>query len=101
MRLALAFVVLISALGTSIDDLRQAVRAGDVDRVRALIEQRVPLNAADSLGGTALHDAVWAGEKAIVAVLLDAGADVNAHHREGGSTPLHYAVVTNHADIAA
>ena len=28
------------------------------------------------------------------------GADVNARHNEGGSTPLHYAVLTNHPEVA-
>src|SRR5260370_2800152 len=101
MRLALALVALISAFGANPDDLRQAVRAGDADRVRTLLQQGVPLNGIDSLGGTALHDAVWAGEGPIVAMLLDAGADVNARHMDAGSTPLHYAIITNRADIAA
>ena len=35
------------------------------------------------------------------AVLIEAGADVNARHVEGGSTPLHYAVITNRGDVAA
>jgi hypothetical protein len=100
-RLALLLVMVVQAFGADPDDLRQAVRAGDAGRVHTLLKQGVPLNGADSLGGTALHDAVWAGEKEIVALLLDAGADVNARHVDAGSTPLHYAVITNHADIAA
>src|SRR5580704_15127002 len=101
MRLALALVALVSAFAASTDDLREAVRAGDTDRVRALLKQDVPLNVVDSLGGTALHDAVWEGEKSIVALLLQAGADVNACHAEAGSTPLHYAIITGHTEIAA
>ena len=73
--------------------VRQAIRAGDTDRVRALLKQGVPVNAVDSLGGTALHDAAWAGEKAIAATLLDAGADVHGAgdlHERGD--PVHVVV---------
>ena len=100
MRVALILFAALSALGANNDDLHNAVHAGDLERVRALLKQGVPVNAVDSRGGTALHDAVWAGDKNIVALLVEAGADVNARHAEAGSTPLHYAIITNRVDAS-
>jgi cytohesin len=80
-------------------ELHTAARAGDVERVRALLAAGVPVSAPDTLGGTALHDAAWSGHKEVVTVLIAAGADVNARHVEGGSTPLHYGVITNRRDV--
>src|ERR1700736_4466342 len=77
-------------------DMHNAARAGDVERVKALLAAGADVNLRDSLGGTALHDAAWAGDKTIVTLLLDHGADVNARHMESSSTPLQYAVITNH-----
>ena len=38
-------------------DLHVAVRAGDLERVRAILDTGVKVNERDSLGGTPLHDA--------------------------------------------
>src|SRR5260370_12376164 len=97
---ALIPLAALPALAATTDDLHNAVRSGDLERVRALLKEGVPANAIDSRGGTALHDAIWAGEKEIVALLVEAGADVNARHTEAGSTPLHYPIITNRVDAA-
>jgi len=88
-----------SAPAASSDYLNKAARAGNLKQVQALIADGAQVNARDSLGGTPLHDAAWAGEKDVAAYLIQMGADVNARHAEGGSTPLHYAVLTNHPDV--
>lgn len=80
-------------------DLHVAVRSGEFDRVKALLQQGVNVNERDSLGGTALHDAAWAGDLKMAELLLDSKADPNLAHLEGGSTPLHYAVITNHPEL--
>jgi ankyrin repeat protein len=56
--------------------------------------------AADDLGATPLHDAVWLGQLETVRSLVAGGADVNARHLEGGSTPLHFAAAQGRAEIA-
>jgi ankyrin repeat protein len=61
--------------------LHAAVRAGNLSEVQRLL------------------DAAWAGNTAIAEFLIQHAADVNAHHREAGSTPLQYAVLTNRADM--
>ncbi len=80
-------------------ELNVAARAGDLERVKALLAAGASVAERDSLGGTPLHDAAWAGDLAIVQYLLDKGADPNARHLESGSTPLDYAVITNHRDV--
>ena len=61
---AVLLLALTPAFAADTGDLRTAVRAGDAARVRELIKHGTPVNGFDSLGGTALHDAVWAGEEA-------------------------------------
>jgi ankyrin repeat protein len=81
----------------------KAAKAGNLERVKALVETDGALvQARDSDGSTALHCAVWKGHQAIVAYLLSAGAAVNAHNNNGhwGTTPLHAAAHANQAAIA-
>ena len=63
---------------------RQIVRAagaGDVGAVSELLAQDAELANARGLGAsTPLHMAAWKGKAAVVQLLLDAGADVNAHN---------------------
>src|SRR3981081_4373742 len=101
MRLALliAFLWPEMTIGADFADLQPGVRSGDAARVRELLQAGAKTNQAEPRGGTVLHDAVWAGDREIVKLLLDAGADVNARHEEAGSTPLEYAVVTNHPAV--
>jgi len=60
------------------------------------------IKARDSDGSTPLHCATWKGHVAVVAVLLEAGADVNARNQNDhwGTTPLHAAAHANQAAIA-
>ena len=84
-------------------EIIKAAKAGSLERVKALIgEDRTLIQVRDSNGSTALHCAVWKGHQTIVAYLLSAGADVNAHNNNGhwGTTPLHAAAHANQATIA-
>jgi ankyrin repeat protein len=58
------------------------------------------LLVATALVATALHDAAWSGDVDKVRQLLDHDAAINARTPESGSTPLDYAVVTNHLAVA-
>jgi ankyrin repeat protein len=42
-----------------------------------------------------LHDAALAGQAAVVELLLDRGASIDAPDTEAGATPLHYAASWN------
>ncbi|WP_166907694.1 ankyrin repeat domain-containing protein [Mycobacterium sp. DL440] len=48
-------------------------------------------NAFDDEGATALHQAAWSGDLALIRRLLDAGADATITDRIFGSTPLDWA----------
>ncbi len=71
--------------------LSLAAGSGHPDAVHLLLRQ----GAASS--AEALHAAAGAGQSAIAILLIEAGADVNKHARDG-MTPLHAAVATRHAD---
>src|SRR5439155_6791483 len=73
-------------------DLRliQAVKNGDVDSVRALLKQRVDVNATQGDGATALHWAAQRDDVAIADLLIRAGARANVAD-DLGATPLHVA----------
>ena len=81
--------------------LKDAIAAGDIVQLRALLDAGASVNARDDLGRTPLLDAVWADRADMVRMLIDRGADVSARHSDGGSTPLDYAVVRGNAEIAA
>ena len=67
--------------------LIDAVRAGDVERVRTLIANGVDVNGRDGDGTTALHWAALSEDLAAAAALIDAGARVGAANRFD-ATPL-------------
>ncbi|SHW87283.1 ankyrin [Mycobacteroides abscessus subsp. abscessus] len=51
----------------------------------------VDVNARDEDGATALHEAAWAGDLALIGRLLDAGADPAITDLRYGTTPLEWA----------
>lgn len=80
-------------------ELVEAARRGDGKRVRELIADGIPGNAADELGDTALSEAIARGDHETARVLLDAGADPD--QRDGaGLTPLGQAVLVGDLRIA-
>ena len=62
--------------------LHHAASAGDIEQIKALLDEGLPINAFDSLDCTPLHCADIAGHIEAVQFLIDAGADVNAHDEE-------------------
>jgi len=69
------------------DTLSQAVREGDVQAVKELLEAGADANARYAGGRTALHIAVSQGNTALAEQLLAGGADVNSKDKDG-LTPL-------------
>jgi ankyrin repeat protein len=66
-------------------DAADAAQKRDIGALRALVQRRVDVNAAQPDGTTALHWAVvWNSEEAIN-LLLRAGADVKARNRYGAT----------------
>lgn len=75
------------------DELFAAVRRRDARRVAEILKAHPESpRAFDSDGATPLHYAAEAGDREIVALLLDAGADVNARDLRFGATPAGWAI---------
>ena len=73
--------------------LLAATRHNHTDVALALIQAGARLNSVDHSGDTPLLNAIDRGNRAVVRVLLRAGADPNlAHEDAGGRTPLLSAV---------
>jgi len=82
-------------------ELHWAAQAGDVAVVVELIAQGHAIDRFDELGMTPLHHAVAHGHLRVCEVLLQAGADVNAHdERRIGNTPLGEVAATCSLEMA-
>ena len=75
-----------SAAGKS--DVADAAIRGDIAAVRALLAQKADVNAPQADGATALHWAVYRGDKELADMLLRAGANAEGRQPRG----LHAAV---------
>jgi ankyrin repeat protein len=95
-RLALLLFVVATTLSAADDDppLIAAVKRGDHQAVRALLRDRTPgsrngstpsldVNKPEADGTTALHWAVQADDRELIALLIKAGAQVDAANRYG------------------
>jgi ankyrin repeat protein len=75
-------------------EIIKAAKNGHAARLRELLAGDPALiDARDKDGSTPLHCATWKGQQEVVALLIKAGADVNAHNNNDhwGTTPLHAA----------
>jgi len=70
--------------------LLEAVKAGDQESARVLLDGVQNINTAEADGTTALHYAVLNNQLNLVATLIRSGADVNARTRYG-ITPIYLA----------
>jgi len=76
--------------------LHIAARAGDLAKLRALIEEGANVNAKNRWSETALHYAAERGHKEAVELLIATGADINA----GLIEALQYAIENGHTEVA-
>ena len=82
------------------NDIWSAAAAGNIKTVKRHLAKGVDINAKDSIfGSTALSSAALFGHTEVVALLLEAGADVNARNRDGGA-PLHSAAFLGQYETA-
>lgn len=93
-------VELLVAKGVDIPDFHRAAWAGDLARVKELVEQGTDIDTKDEGGWTALHWAASIGHRGLAEYLIANGADVNAKAKDS-STPLHRAAQTGNIDTAA
>ncbi len=75
------------------EKLIEAVNRGDVEGVRTLLRNHVEfVSKRDELGATALHHAALGGHRAVVQLLLEHGAEINAIDSRFGATPTGWAI---------
>jgi uncharacterized protein len=102
-RAAAVAAVLLMAVGSArADDLRliDAVRQGQHQVVRALVQQGVDVHAAEPDGATALHWAARIDDLESAQVVMRAGARVDALTRYG-IAPIHFAARNGNAALIA
>ena len=87
--LTILFVLVVFAFQAQAGELHDAVRAGDIPKVRKLLKQGADVN--EMFNRTPLHDAVRYKYFDIAIILLEKGAGVNLEDNEG-NTPLSYIV---------
>jgi ankyrin repeat protein len=90
MCLVVAFTVTLA--GADEPRLIETVKSGNVDAVRALLKERVDVNARQGDGATALHWAVHRNDGSVVDLLLRAGATPDLAD-DTGATALYLACV--------
>jgi ankyrin repeat protein len=84
-------------------EIIKAAKNGQVTRLKELLaDDPTLIDARDKDGSTPLHCATWKGQQEVVALLIKAGADVNARNNNDhwGTTPMHAAAHANQAAIA-
>ncbi len=96
--LVLSFAAL-AAAPPSDAPVADAAMRGDLDAVRALIDQGADVNGAHGDGMTALHWAAENGSAPTAELLMSAGANLSAVTRLGGYTPLHLAAKAGSAEV--
>lgn len=79
---------------------RQRVLEGDVKAAREHLEEGVSVDVRNLGGYTALIDAALHGDQAMLALLLDRGADIDALDGTYVETALYYAMTYDHPDAA-
>src|SRR5437868_3285214 len=90
MRILVAAVAAAAGVGAANLTIADAAMQKDSTAVKAMIAQKVDVNAPQADGTTALHWAVREEDGALVDLLLKAGANPNAQNRDG-ATPLYLA----------
>ncbi len=80
----LGLALAVSAFGAT-SPVADAAMKGDHIGLRALIGQKVDVNAPQPDGSTALHWAVYRNDLEMAGILIAAGADVKARTREGAT----------------
>jgi len=87
MRTTLIAVLFAATLLGAMPPISEATRNGDNDTLRALLQKKVDVNAAEADGATALHWASYRDDMESADLLIRAGAKVNAAN-DLGATPL-------------
>lgn len=75
------------------ETLLEAAKSGGLEQVRTIVRDRPPfINQRDEQGATALHYAAFGGHSAVVELLVEYGANINALDNKFGATPAGWAI---------
>jgi len=90
---------------SSVTELHEAVRQGDLERIRAILTEDPGLansrSESDARGTYPLHVAAEFGQAAAARVLLEYGADVSLLDTENDGIPLCWAAFFGRPDVVA
>jgi hypothetical protein len=81
-----------------ITPLQAAVRAGEFEIVKLIVNKGARLDAKNGFGSTALHEAIRCYQLDMVRFLIDQGASLEISNK-GSYTPLHYAIASRQLDV--
>jgi ankyrin repeat protein len=95
----LAWVALLPACQNA-DDIIQAARFGDLEKLSDCIESGIPVDHADPVGETALFHIVGMGSDEGFRLLMANGADIRLRDRQGDTT-LHKAMTFDQRGLAS
>ncbi|MGB7053706.1 MAG: ankyrin repeat domain-containing protein [bacterium] len=99
-QLLITALIFLSVTLAAADEIHDAVQQGDLDRVKALVQENSDLvNIADENGQTPLHFAAAGGQNEIAEFLISKDANVNALNAVNQSLLL-YAAYFGNAEIA-
>ncbi len=82
--------------GDLTEELHAAAKAGDVQKVEALLAKGADVNGKTAYGATALHFAADKGHLAVVKALIQHKANVNVRDTFYQASPLTWATMHNH-----
>lgn len=80
--------------------LMKAVKAGDAEKVKAVLAEGADVSALDESGDSPIIMAAYHGFTDVLQLLLEAGADVSALDPGMKATALHAAAYAGHAEAA-
>ena len=98
----LAVVLYYSMVATgaaAVAPLQEAVIAGDIAGVRRELGKGIEPDHRNASGSPSTHFAAYFGHREVLALLLDAGADVNGRSTLTEETPLHRAALGGHVGV--
>jgi len=99
MRRIIYCILALTTATVSAAAIHEAVRNGETETVKRLIENGADVNARDYQHETPLHIASGRGNTEIAQLLIDKGADVNAQD-DKQATPLHVAAHNGNIEVA-
>ncbi|GFG38137.1 hypothetical protein Cfor_04788, partial [Coptotermes formosanus] len=81
-------------------DIFAKIANNDVNGLKnTLVQQKIEVDIYDENGMTPLQHAAYKGNKEIVQMLIDRGAEVNSGKHEYGYTALHFAALSGNAQV--